>query len=177
MRLSSAKLTQQRGFSLVEIAIVLVIIGLLLGGVLKGQQMVENAKTKSFIDEMRAIGTAANEYQATYRKVPSMYKLSQSNMVIYKAAEVKGGTGQGSYVDLASGQRVRIYTTSLAKRGLGVCMQFVAGDLAKEIDLRIDDGVGTTGIFQANKGNTQPTTKIGTAGYADATNHSTCYRP
>ncbi|MCC7488982.1 MAG: prepilin-type N-terminal cleavage/methylation domain-containing protein, partial [Gammaproteobacteria bacterium] len=35
---------QQQGFTLVEIAIVLVIIGLMIGGVLKGQEMITNAK-------------------------------------------------------------------------------------------------------------------------------------
>jgi prepilin-type N-terminal cleavage/methylation domain-containing protein len=47
----------QRGFTLVEIAIVLVIIGLLVGGVLKGQAMIQNAKVKRVAkqaDEMRA---------------------------------------------------------------------------------------------------------------------------
>ena len=47
----------QKGFTLVEIAIVLVIIGLLIGGVLKGQAMIQNAKVKRVVksaDEMRA---------------------------------------------------------------------------------------------------------------------------
>jgi len=47
----------QAGFTLVEIAIVLVIIGLLIGGVLKGQAMVQNAKVKRVVklaDELRA---------------------------------------------------------------------------------------------------------------------------
>lgn len=47
----------QRGFTLVEIAVVLVIIGLLVGGVLKGQAMIQNAKVKKVVkmaDEMRA---------------------------------------------------------------------------------------------------------------------------
>ncbi len=35
---------RQSGFTLVEIAIVLVIIGLLLGGVLKGQEMIANSR-------------------------------------------------------------------------------------------------------------------------------------
>src|ERR671939_453807 len=38
-----------RGFTLVEIAIVLVIIGLLLGGILKGQEMITQAKIKNSI--------------------------------------------------------------------------------------------------------------------------------
>ena len=37
----------QKGFTLVEIAIVLVIIGLLLGGILKGQEMITQAKIKT----------------------------------------------------------------------------------------------------------------------------------
>jgi prepilin-type N-terminal cleavage/methylation domain-containing protein len=47
----------QAGFTLVEIAIVMVIIGLLIGGVLKGQAMIDNAKVKRVVkqaDEMRA---------------------------------------------------------------------------------------------------------------------------
>ena len=38
--------SKQKGFTLVEIAIVLVIVGLLIGGVLKGQEMITNAKLK-----------------------------------------------------------------------------------------------------------------------------------
>jgi prepilin-type N-terminal cleavage/methylation domain-containing protein len=47
----------QKGFTLVEIAIVMVIIGLLIGGILKGQEMVQNAKVKRVVksaDELRA---------------------------------------------------------------------------------------------------------------------------
>ncbi|PPD44542.1 MAG: prepilin-type cleavage/methylation domain-containing protein, partial [Methylotenera sp.] len=36
----------QAGFTLIELAIVLVIIGLLLGGVLKGQELINSAKAK-----------------------------------------------------------------------------------------------------------------------------------
>jgi prepilin-type N-terminal cleavage/methylation domain-containing protein len=56
MKLKKSK-TSQDGFTLVEIAIVMVIIGLLIGGVLKGQAMIQNAKVKRVAkqaDEMRA---------------------------------------------------------------------------------------------------------------------------
>ena len=42
----------QSGFTLVEIAIVLVIIGLLLGGVLKGQELIENGRVKNATNDM-----------------------------------------------------------------------------------------------------------------------------
>lgn len=40
----------QRGFTLIELAIVLVIIGIILGAVLKGQDLVEGAKVKKIIN-------------------------------------------------------------------------------------------------------------------------------
>ena len=49
---------QQSGFTLVEIAIVLVIIGLLLGGILKGQELINSAKAKSFAQDFRNVQTA-----------------------------------------------------------------------------------------------------------------------
>ncbi len=61
---------RQSGFTLVEIAIVLVIIGLLLGGVLKGQEMIENAKTKSVVNDMKAIQAAYNGYVDRYKAIP-----------------------------------------------------------------------------------------------------------
>ena len=44
---------RQTGFTLVEIAIVLVIIGLLIGGVLKGQSMITNAKIRKIESDFR----------------------------------------------------------------------------------------------------------------------------
>ena len=61
---------RQGGFTLVEIAIVLVIIGLLLGGVLKGQEMIENARIKSVVGDMNGVSAAYNSYFDRFRAIP-----------------------------------------------------------------------------------------------------------
>ncbi|MFL6658177.1 MAG: prepilin-type N-terminal cleavage/methylation domain-containing protein [Massilia sp.] len=63
-------LRKQAGFTLVEIAIVLVIIGLLLGGVLKGQEMIENARIKSVVGDMNGVAAAYNSYLDRYHALP-----------------------------------------------------------------------------------------------------------
>src|SRR3954469_20512983 len=60
----------QAGFTLVEIAIVLVIIGLLLGGILKGQEMITQAKIKNIVNDFNGITAAVNSYQDRYRALP-----------------------------------------------------------------------------------------------------------
>ena len=63
-------IARQAGFTLVEIAIVLVIIGLLLGGVLKGQEMIENAKIKNGINDLNGVVAAYNSYIDRYKALP-----------------------------------------------------------------------------------------------------------
>ena len=59
-----------RGFTLVEIAIVLVIIGLILGGVFKGQALIDGARVRSLTSEVSGIRTAWYSFQERYRSVP-----------------------------------------------------------------------------------------------------------
>jgi prepilin-type N-terminal cleavage/methylation domain-containing protein len=60
----------QTGFTLVEIAIVLVIIGLLLGGILKGQEMITQARIKNVVNDFNGITAAYFAYQDRYKAVP-----------------------------------------------------------------------------------------------------------
>ncbi|MDH5473524.1 MAG: prepilin-type N-terminal cleavage/methylation domain-containing protein [Gammaproteobacteria bacterium] len=61
---------QQSGFTLIEIAIVLVIIGLLLGGVLKGQEMMTNAKIKRGVNDYNGMSAAIFSYLDRYSALP-----------------------------------------------------------------------------------------------------------
>lgn len=60
----------QTGFTLVEIAIVLVIIGLLLGGVLKGQELITQAKIKNVANDLNGMAAAIYGYQDRYKRFP-----------------------------------------------------------------------------------------------------------
>jgi len=60
----------EAGFTLVEIAIVLVIIGLLLSGVLKRQEMITQAKIKNIINDFNGVTLAVTSYQDRYRAIP-----------------------------------------------------------------------------------------------------------
>jgi prepilin-type N-terminal cleavage/methylation domain-containing protein len=60
----------QGGFTLIEIAIVLVIIGLLLGGVLQGQQLIENSRVKSATNSFNGTAAAIFSYQDRYGRLP-----------------------------------------------------------------------------------------------------------
>jgi prepilin-type N-terminal cleavage/methylation domain-containing protein len=61
---------KQSGFTLIEIAIVLVIIGLLLGGVLKGQELINSAKVKNLANDFKNVPVFIYGYQDKYKALP-----------------------------------------------------------------------------------------------------------
>lgn len=83
----------QQGFTLIEIAIVLVIIGLLLGGVLKGQELIQNARVRNIISQQEGIKAAFFGFQDRYRGIPGDYLVASANANIPGALMVCGGNG------------------------------------------------------------------------------------
>ena len=91
------KTKTQQGFTLVEIAIVLVIIGLLLGGILKGQEMITQAKIKNVMADFSGISAAYHGYQDRYRALPGDdLGATRWAGAIAKAVADGGGNGQVS---------------------------------------------------------------------------------
>lgn len=84
--------SQQSGFTLVEIAIVLVIIGLLLGGVLKGQELINSAKVKAFANDFRNIQAALYGYQDRYKAIPGDHAAAATAVTGATAATTPAGT-------------------------------------------------------------------------------------
>jgi len=63
-------MSRERGFTLVELAIVLVIIGIILGAVLKGQELINNAKAKRLINDTKALVALAYTFYDRYGRFP-----------------------------------------------------------------------------------------------------------
>jgi len=89
--------TIQKGFTLVEIAIVLVIVGLLLGGVLKGQELIEGAKVKNATNIFNSVSSAVYGYRDRYGRLPGDDCCVASKSARGSAwATAMAGTGQNT---------------------------------------------------------------------------------
>jgi prepilin-type N-terminal cleavage/methylation domain-containing protein len=84
---------RENGFTLIEIAIVLVIIGLLLGGVLKGQELINTARVRAMNNTVDGITAAWFSFQDRYRSFPGDYLSAQSQVNLPGAPQ--GGDGNG----------------------------------------------------------------------------------
>ena len=71
---------RNQGFTLIEIAIVLVIIGLLLGGVLRGQELITGARVRNLISQQDGIKAAFFGFQDRYRALPGDYSAADPNI-------------------------------------------------------------------------------------------------
>ena len=80
----------KRGVTLVEIAIVLVIIGLLLGGILKGQELINNAKVKNMISYQEALRGAWYAFIDRYEAVPGDWTRASQFLAINQDAVING---------------------------------------------------------------------------------------
>ncbi len=102
---------KQSGFTLVEIAIVLVIIGLLLGGILKGQELINSARVRNLADQNSGIQAAYFGFIDRYRQVPgdmdptaACEAIGVSNFAgATNCGDVVGGDAGGSLADNNSG--------------------------------------------------------------------------
>ena len=87
---------RQSGFTLIEIAIVLVIIGLLLGGILKGQELINNARVKNLASDFRNIPVFIYGYQDKFKALPGDDAAASTHLNNADNASPIGTLGNGS---------------------------------------------------------------------------------
>jgi prepilin-type N-terminal cleavage/methylation domain-containing protein len=86
---------RQSGFTLIEIAIVLVIIGLLLGGILKGQELINSARVKNLAADFRNVPIYIYGYQDKFKALPGDDSAASTHMTGAQNATTPGTVGNG----------------------------------------------------------------------------------
>lgn len=96
---------QEKGFTLVELAISLVVIGLLMGGILKGRELISNSKINTAIRQIRSYDAAANMFRDSYGALPG--DITNPGDRLPKCTTTTcnmGGNGSGRVADMADGE-------------------------------------------------------------------------
>lgn len=117
----------EKGFTLVELAVVMIIIGLLIGGILKGQEMIANAQITSTVAQAKAIDAATSTFRDQYDAFPGDMNNATTRLV---GCVAPCGNGDGdSRIDLGVGAVV-----ALAGEGSYYFNQLRTADLVTGFD-------------------------------------------
>ena len=178
------KAKEEKGFTLVEIAIVMVIIGLLIGGVLKGQGMIQNAKVKNVVkqaDELRAAIMGFYDKFGAYpgdedeASIPmgtdgegngnGQINTGAESYEVFRdlvLADLLDGSYDGSsdYPRHAFGDSVYVAWVDPGPGNARHCIVYenLPAEVCMEIDQKYDDGVRNTGSISANANYTEGAT-------------------
>jgi len=147
---------KQQGFSLVETAIVLVILGLLIGGVLRGRELINSARTRNIIDQQRAIQVAFYGFQDRYSSLPGDLTTGQAKLInaSTSAACVTASDDVGDgWVGLENSP---VFFNNLAQAGFLTCVQCMATACTNAVNYTMTNQFGHYLWFTYPKPSTMP---------------------
>lgn len=84
---------KQQGFTLIELSIVLVIIGLIVGGVLVGQDLIKAAEIRATIAQIEKYNASVNTFRTKYNGMPG--DLTSDNALAFGFVIRAGTPGRG----------------------------------------------------------------------------------
>lgn len=174
---------KQKGFTLVELAMVLLIISLLLGGAFKAVELVENTKVKKLINDLEAFQVSYYTYFNRVGDYPGN-GADTDRFIDYDASGINDGTyfqdlfDQGFITSpepisalVAPGYYFATYLPTTGSVGLTTgailgknqaCVTLLDKSHARHLDISLDDGVWNTGSVRT------------TADFDDQQSHTLC---
>lgn len=181
----------QQGFTLVEIAIVLVVIGLLLAGVMKGTALIQQAKVKNVIQQVDSFRVASLTFFDRFGQLAGDENLQNipagdDNAIGDGNGQITGTEINDFFNDLmeagiisgnydgttatrprhAFGDTLILFwgvpgVTPTPSRDHWFQLDNLPWDVALEIDMKLDDGVHDTGSVVANEAYIPASNNIG----------------
>ena len=151
------------GFSLVELSIVLVILGLLTGGILAGQNLIRAAELRSVMTDMQRYQTAIMTFREKYFAMPG----DMANATAFWGAEdanvVTCGVTPSDGPETCDGDGNGQITWGNQSYELFRAWQHLAN--AGLIEGSYEGTAGAQGASDADVGRNVPSSKMGTAGF------------
>lgn len=86
---------RQAGFTLIELSIVLVLVGLLIGGILKGQELINSTRVKTQVAQVDGLRAALNSFQDKYQGLPGDITNAATILNPNATNATGGGAGDG----------------------------------------------------------------------------------
>src|SRR5665213_3036991 len=81
------------GFTLIELSIVLVIIGLIVGGILVGQDLIKAAEVRAQISQIEKYDQAVNTFRAKFNAIPGDMAVATASQFGFTNTNCTGGVG------------------------------------------------------------------------------------